>query len=449
MKRIYPLLPEPTTPTNLPGANVEMPLVYCSRNKDWFTTNERGRWIAITETAARRMLKEAGFSTKPTETVSGVDAEFNRRMRQDDVDFAGKLAGWPAGVHEVHGVRFLVTDAVALPPPEPVPWDNLREVMVGILGGEQFRRFLCWLHFRRKSVRDSDWLPGQALFLVGPAGAGKSFTQQLVTDALGGRVAKAWRYLSGNPFNMDLIGAEHLCVEDDSPCRDIQTRRSVGNQIKTMLYGRIQSAHGKGVNALSLEPHWALTASLNDEPENLLVIPPIDDSLRDKLMILKCHPAKRIVPPGFTEQRWLGHLLRTELPGLLAEADRIEVPAEWRDPRSGVAGWQHLDVLEVLEGFDPEIRLRELIDEHVVDVPYWQGSAMDLERLLRDKADFEMRQLAKGPHCIGRYLKRLAKADSQRFQPKRTAARNLWRIRPAANPAGGVEAVEGLVEAEM
>ena len=449
MSRSWNPLPEPTAPSNTPGAKVEMPLVYCSRTKDWYTTNERGFWIAITETAARRMLKEAGFSPVATGTVSGVDAEFNRRMRQDDVDFAGKLAGWPAGVHEAHGVRFLVTDAATIPPSEPVPWDNLREVMGGIFGAEQFRRFLCWLHFRRKAVRDSVWLPGQALFLVGPAGAGKSFTQHLVTNALGGRVAKAWRYLSGNQFNMDLIGAEHLCVEDDSPCRDIQTRRAVGNQIKTMLYGRTQSAHGKGVNALTLEPHWALTASLNDEPENLQVIPPVDDSLKDKLTILKCHRPKRNIPPGFTEQRWLGHVLKTELPGLLAEVDRIEVSADWRDDRSGVVGWQHPDVLAVLQGFDPENRLRELIDEHVVETPYWQGSAMDLERLLRDKADFEMRQLAKGPHCIGRYLKRLAKADSQRFQPKRTAARNLWRIRPAGNPAGGVEAVEALVEADM
>jgi len=234
-------------------------------------------------------------------------------------------------------------------------------------------------------------------------------------------------------FNADLVGAEHLAVEDDAPTRDIRTRRAVGNAIKTMLYADVQSLHAKGVDAVNLEPRWALSFSLNDEPENLAVIPPIDESLKDKMIILLARSVPRHVPSGMTERQWLEDVLKRELPAFLFSVDSAIVPEDMRDPRSGVAGWQHPDVLDALNAISPEERLLEMIDGLGFDPvrvgSIWVGSALSLEGDLRGKYASEVgRMTERNPGAIGLYLGRLSVRHPKRIVRRRTGANNLWRI---------------------
>ena len=43
--------------------------------------------------------------------------------------------------------------------------------------------------------------------------------------------------------------------------------------------------------------------SVNDEPENLMVLPPIDDSIEDKLIILRASKSPMPMPTATLEQR--------------------------------------------------------------------------------------------------------------------------------------------------
>jgi hypothetical protein len=45
--------------------------------------------------------------------------------------------------------------------------------------------------------------------------------------------------------------------------------------------------HAKHREALTLDPIWRMTISLNEEPESLQVLPPLDESLEDKIIILR------------------------------------------------------------------------------------------------------------------------------------------------------------------
>ena len=105
---------------------------------------------------------------------------------------------------------------------------------------------------------------------------------------LGGRAAKPTEYMSGRtPFNADLFAAEHLMIEDEYGSTDLRTRREFGARIKDITVNDVQSCHAKNRwQAISLRPFWRLSISLNDEPENLMVLPPVDESLSDKLMLL-------------------------------------------------------------------------------------------------------------------------------------------------------------------
>lgn len=406
-----------------------VPLAYCSPNLTWYTTNNRDHWIKIQEHAAVRLLRENGFSGSNSENVSSAHSELNRILREEDVDYAGRLAGWPAGLHQVGSVRFLVTHSTNPPIARAGEWGQLRGFLHGMLGEHQLRLFLCWLHFRRLAVLQCKWIAGQALVLIGPPSCGKSFTQHLITQCLGGNVARPWRFMTGSTqFNSDLVAAEHLAIEDEAPSHDIRTRRAVGCAIKTMLFARDQSAHGKGVNAVTLEPRWALSISINDEPENVQVIPPLDDSLIDKIMILKCTGVPRCVPEGMTEKDWLAGLLAKELAAMLYDVDAMQVDEEYRDPRSGVKAFQHPDALEILRSVSPEESLLQLLIAHVSDDPYWQGSAVELERKLRREDEFTVSRLCRSQYAIGTYISRLAKSYPDRIIRVRKSTGNEWRI---------------------
>lgn len=103
-------------------------------------------------------------------------------------------------------------------------------------------------------------------------------------------------------FNADLFGAEHLMIEDEHASTDIKARRNLGSHIKALTVNETQQCHQKNCTPIILTPLWRLTISVNDEPENLMVLPPIDDSLEDKLMILRA--VKQAMPmPTATNQQ--------------------------------------------------------------------------------------------------------------------------------------------------
>jgi hypothetical protein len=79
-------------------------------------------------------------------------------------------------------------------------------------------------------------------------------------------------------FNSELFAAEHLMIEDEIASTDIRNRRSFGARIKDFTVNDLQSYHAKRVDALSIEPFWRVSITVNDEPEDLLILPPIDES---------------------------------------------------------------------------------------------------------------------------------------------------------------------------
>lgn len=404
-------------------------LVYCAG--DWYRKLPSGLWVAVTQQMATQFLKRDGFGKGDASDEKSASYQLTRIIEEKSVVYAGRLAGWPAGIHESNGKLFLVTETKPVPEARQGQCPNLQAIMEGLLGGFQWSLFKCWLRRRRESLIHQQHKKGQAVVLFGKIGCGKSFTQALVSAAIGGSTTKPWRYMAGKTeFNADLAAAEHLMIEDEAPYNDIQSRRSVGSKIKSMLYGDIQSIHGKGLNAVPLEPRWTLTISLNDEPENMRVLPPLDDSVSDKIMIFKCTQHGVNAPNGRQQREWQEELLRTELPALLWEIDHAEIPDGWHDPRSGVLAYQHPDALEMLQSSSPEQALLELIVAHI-DQPTWEGSAADLERQLRGKDQRAMDHLAKWSNAVATYLGRIMRLKPDAVESFHTKAGNRWRINVA------------------
>jgi hypothetical protein len=271
--------------------------------------------------------------------------------------------------------------------------------------------------------------------LAGPKNCGKSLFQDIVTELLGGRTGRPFSYMSGKTdFNSELFGAEHLVIADENSNRDMNSRRLFGSRIKDYTVNTSMHCHGKFREALTLTPCQRLTISLNDEDDNLLILPPIDESLSDKIILLKIYiPEFPLDSSGVVNRQSLWETIKDELPGLIHHIEQFKIPPKLRDSRFGLTGFQHPILMESLEELNPEGKLLELIDHHLLnEKKSWEGTTTELERELLDYySDCRRRaeKIIKSTPETRTYLMHLKKKHPNRISTRESNGKSLWVIR--------------------
>lgn len=411
---------------------------YDQTRKEYLVQDNQNGWVSINETALKRIMRQRGFDTRPRrgELVSEVDTKIIEVQTRFNVQYAGPVAGYHTGLHVTPDARFLVTKSPSIIPAAPGPWNMLQGILVGMLGPQQLVYFIGWLKCARAALISGIRSPGQAMAIAGPRDGGKSLIQNLITPALGGRVARPYQFMSGQtPFNAHLFGAEHLMVEDESPATDHKARRALGAMVKSLTVNKEQSCHRKQGTPVMLTPFWRLTITVNDEPENLMVLPPLDESLEDKIILLKAEKRPMPMPTATPAERdafW--KTLVAELPGFLSHVEQFVIPPELVSQRFGITHFHHPELLSKLDELAPESKLLSIIDNHVLlDGRPWKGRASDLEREITDDDcpyHHEARKLLTWPTACGTYLGRLKRRDSARFVNSQEGddRERLWTI---------------------
>lgn len=417
-------------------------IFFSGATRSWWVRTPTDTYVEMDKPLVVKELIRLGLSPKVKDDgLSEID-QFLLRANKEPVCYSGPLAGYKAGPIDHPNGRILVTQPCKplLGVDEPCP--TIMEWLNQLCGNDQQQYFtlLIWMHFRRRALLTNRWRPGQLLVLAGPRGCGKSFVQSMIiTKLLGGRIARPYRYMhGGTEFNAELFAAEHLCIEDESPARDLHSRRTLGCHIKSMLFSAVQSCHPKGRTAIPLTPIWAMSLSVNVEPENLMVLPPIDDALADKLIILKCQKPKP--PAGHPEEmQALLMMAERELPAFANYLDTLPIPHGYTEPRTGLIHYHNPEILEVLQGLSPEAKLDQLVTAAFFqDSTEWEGKALELETALtrRDSPwQHEAQRLFTFNTACGVYLGRLAAAMPDRYRKRTIHGEHRWRIRaPKCSP---------------
>jgi hypothetical protein len=339
----------------------------------------------------------------------------------------------------VCGRTILVTESPTLVEPVAGEFPLLRGILEGMFVDgtiDQRPFFLGWLKVALTCLRAGEFQPGQALVLAGPRDTFKSSLQNLLTVIFGGRSAKPYRYMADQTsFNRDLFEAEHLLIEDEVASTQMSHRRHFGAKIKEITVNETNSLHAKGRDALMLRPFWRITISVNDEPENLQILPPIDESLLDKLILLRVKTFTMPMPTATLQQRKiLWTALIAELPAFLDFLLEWEIPHALVSNRFGIVHYHHPALLAEIESLSPEFRLLSLIDLAVFG-PFqhggWQGTAEELHHLLVESSYRTLaRELLDWPNATGTYLGRLAHKRPERVASARTNTIRSWVIHP-------------------
>jgi hypothetical protein len=432
-------LPDPFVQPVIPAAYFDP-----ARGGYWIK-NSRGGWIIIPETALKRQLRPFLRSKcNDDQVISPLDAHLNTLQTEFDVAFAGPLAGAHIGLVEHDGRRLLITESPRIMAGVPGEWPVFARVLENLLLDEvcdQRPFFYGWMKVARESLVARVRRPGQVLCLAGPHDCGKSLVQNLITPLLGNRAAKPYGWMTGaTDFNAELFGAEHLIVEDEAASTDIRARRAFGAKLKEITVNDIQKCHAKNRQALNLSPFWRTTVTVNNEPENLMVLPPLDESIEDKIILLRAN--KRSMPMStatFPERQAFMATLLAELPAFCAFLDAWQIPSELVSQRFGVTHYHHPDLLRAIDDLAPETRLWQLIETEVLaDREIWTGTAEELERALTGSnggSAFEARRLLTYNTACGVYLARLAGKRPDQVEKDRNRQSRRWTIRREPFPA--------------
>jgi len=443
----------------LPGDALPLPnIFYDGQGQCFWRENDNGGWHKINDASLDAELIATGYDQKPDGgPLSEVRAVKRQIQLSQDIIFAGPLAGYRSGIQNIQGQRILVTTSPRLIIPEEGCWNTLHTVLDGLLGEDpnQLPCLYGWLKQADQSLRSGHLMCGQALCLAGPAGCGKSLLQLLITQILGGRSAMPYLALTGKTsFNGDHFSAEHLMIEDEVASVDIRARREFGAAIKKITANETQSCHPKNKTAVTLTPFWRLTITVNDEPENLHILPPLDDSIVDKLIILKARKAPMPMPTGSPDERrvFWNRLVR-ELPAFIHFLQNWTIPENKTDGRYGIKTYHNPEIVDVVSNAQPEERLLAMIDQVLFPVHLheitpnssptfhkpvatpdnWDGTSEKLAGELTNNESIvrhEASKLFNYSGACGTLLARLKKSHPHRVDSRKVRGNTIWTIRP-------------------
>ena len=420
-------------------------LYYCDRNKNYYRQDQQGKWISLNEKYAKNFVLTQGYSgDKKSIGVSDADSCILNIQSSQNADYVGPLAGYRAGPHRINKSLVLVTESPSLIEPKEGEWPIIERLLCGMFNDsivDQRPYLYGWLKRSMEGLYSNRFTPGQVLALAGEVNSGKSLFQRLFTVMVGGRAAKPYQYLTGaTPFNGDLFGAEHLMVEDEAESVDIRSRRHFAAGIKSIAVNRDQQCHGKYKDGLILTPYWRMTISLNDDPERIQVLPPLDKDIEDKVILLRANRAPMPMPVDSTEEKeqfW--NTLISELPYFLYYLRNWIIPPDLRSTRFGIIHYHHPELLFALNQSSPENRLLTLIDQAIFSNPSlivpnynWRGRSVELEQKLLENEIVEnlAKRLFSFSNSCGTYLGRIEKQENSRVTNVKSNGDKIWTIRP-------------------
>lgn len=410
----------------------------------WFDAGAGTYWLRAGDRYARLDQSDVKkhllyTKTEIPEGINGLTAFetlFVHAQRERSVDYAGPLAGYPVGPMQTpDGGTVLVTSAAKLPVPDREAGPGwIGDVLCQLMGEDNktFMHLCYWLKHAFTSLREHTFAPGQMLCLAGPAGCGKTFAQVAIAELLGGRSAKAFDWMMGKTaHNGELAGAETWIIDDDDSQTDARSRRSFGNAVKRCTVSgalRIRKMHSE---AVTLTTFRRIVLCVNDEAENLSILPILDDSIKDKLDLFRCRHSSLLGGDRLENMR----KLRDSLPGFAAWLLKLRIPKALAENRCGVQSWHDPDLLAALGDLSPETRLDNIIAEVVFPpghkMAQWEGPAEQLEKELRHSPfGFAVEKLLGFSSACGVYLARLESRFPERYAHSIVRGRKRWKIKP-------------------
>lgn len=326
----------------------------------------------------RGAQSEIAQAITTVEDMRSVDGAFPCLFLQDEVirDGAKKYLN-------ISRVRTMPADGSRPAWGEGFPW--IARYIDGLFDDEQKQKdvFLSWFAHFFNNARVGRPKKGHALFIAGPVSAGKTFLSQFIVGGIMGGHSEASGYMLGNTnFNEQLFSAPLWTVDDATMMGDHKRHNLYSNMVKKFVANPYQEYHPKFKKAVTFKFHGRLVVTMNDDAKSVKMLPDIEASMLDKVLILKAGK------PG-TDFRGAEQKALSELPALANYLANWQTP-EWllhkadESARFGFDAWHHPELIETARDSSSSAGLMELLEMwrplyfRKVDKIEWAGSATEL-----------------------------------------------------------------------
>lgn len=437
---------------------------YHSELKEFLFKQTKGdprvqNWIAVSEQTASEILADAGVRAT---TMKGEERSPAKQMLLDSrlksersVQYAGPIAGYSKGFTTEGSYNALVTSGPMIPKSIKGNCADIRSIIDQLFGIRAVYIY-SYLKLSRRMLIAENRRGMPAIIMVGPKDCGKSFFQEhIVTPFLGGRQAMVDRFITGeDKFNKEVYTNEHLIVGDAVLSPRTSDRVNLGNRIKALVANETQSMRSLFKDSIQVKPFTRLTFALNMETENIAGLPPMGDSIDDKLMIFLVNrvkwPVLALTPEEVKE---FEHNIHAQIPAFCwwLENEFI-MPSELQYDKYGkkarfcIACYHDPRIVKGLDELSPEFRMMELIKacfftipmsvsgkpSPLLSSPEIRMSALDLEQALKSDDSpvrVEARQLLSSGTRVGAYLERWHRKYPGSVKQDRAGGKRLWVIR--------------------
>lgn len=365
------------------------------------------------------------------------------------VDYIGPLGGHLPGERIFNGSKMVVTSAPTIIEAKEGTSPFLDKFFNDLLSDpqnpDQLPAFLNWLAHCRSALLQHKRTQTPALALAGGRSNGKSLAIEIINRCLGGRSANGYSFFSGKKgFNGDMAGVELIVIDDAAASKDHRARVHLAQSIKANQFAAGVRIEAKNREAINLDPVQAIVIAVNCDPEELLVLPELTDSMEDKIMLLSTKQST-----FFDTQEENRAALDAELPAFLHKLETRDLSNAYELASKRLKCFWHPDVLERVGMLSNERQLLELVHSdsevcaEITDKGEWVGTAASLEAALTCQLNpfcHQAKKLLSWSAACGTYLGRLADTEGTGvYRDKLTGSTRIqtYRITLPAKKWGG------------
>lgn len=344
--------------------------------RSYWWGNGEGLWTPRSKEDSVMHLKNRGMSGKTSgkETISEAEKVLVAVQDARTVDYAAPVLFEAGDLVMVNGDRVLnisrreVTQPAAKATIEDFPWiwEFVNKIWddFSVDGLNQRDFFLAWLKRLWKSGYNRHLAQGQMLVIAGGAGQGKTFLNRcIIGGAMGGSIDASSLLQGESNFNKQACEVAIWRIDDGTSQATASGAMRFAETLKRHVANPTAQYHPKFRDALELPWMGRIVITCNTDPDSLSIIPALDNTMKDKVILLKFRDDWK--PSFSTKNEENEERVAAELPYFLRWLHDWETPDACRDPhnpRYGIKAIHHPEMLRAAREGSSAHSVQEALD---------------------------------------------------------------------------------------
>jgi hypothetical protein len=366
----------------------------------WYQSSDE-KWEPRAEKEMIRALKvqsELSSDRIDDHSFSEIEQALHVIDQNQRVAGAAPFIYMPPGMFEYMGKRVLNTARVRVITPmkgikswgDRFPW--ISDFFEGFLDSdEQLEYIISWLKRFYCSALEGHPTQGQAVFIAGEPGQGKTLLSNRIISGLVGGHQDASKFLLGeSSFNKELFHHGLWTIDDATPGDSSYDHKRFSSLLKKVTANTSFEYHAKFQDSVMVEWTGRVVVTGNLDAESLRILPDLDSSILDKIMLFRAANLNR----KFPERQELQTIIQQELPYFAGFLVDFEIPKKCLSDqqRYGVNSYHHPELSHAAGESTDATVLGEILESFMIErkrnnesIP-WVGTATALmQEILLDE----------------------------------------------------------------